>query len=56
MNKNVVIIPAVTPKDKKLNKFGGWEWMDISKKTWKYWCDKNDCELVIYDKCKKSDY
>ena len=53
MSKNVVVIPAVTPKDKKLDKFGGWGWMDISKKAWKFWCEKNDHELVIYDKCKR---
>tara|TARA_R100001443_G_scaffold94073_1_gene100703 strand:+ start:1217 stop:2008 length:792 start_codon:yes stop_codon:yes gene_type:complete len=53
MSKNIVVIPAVTPKDKKLDKFGGWNWMDISKNAWKYWCDKNGYELVIYDKCKR---
>tara|TARA_R100000458_G_C8200189_1_gene190985 strand:- start:163 stop:888 length:726 start_codon:yes stop_codon:yes gene_type:complete len=29
--------------------------MEYSKKAWKYWCDKNGYELVIYDKCKISD-
>ena len=23
-------------------KYGGWEWMDISRKTWEYWCKKHD--------------
>ncbi len=23
-------------------KYGGWEWMDISRKTWEYWCEKHD--------------
>jgi hypothetical protein len=55
MSKNIVVIPAVTPKDKKLDKFGGWNWMDISKKAWKYWCKKNGHELVIYDECKRED-
>ena len=55
MSKNIVVIPAVTPKDKKLDKFGGWNWMDISKKAWKYWCKKNGYELVIYDECSKED-
>ena len=48
--KNVVVIPIVIPKDKKLDKFGGWEWMNHSKQAWQYWCDKNGHELVIYDK------
>ena len=47
--KNVVVIPIVVPKDKKLDKFGGWNWMDYSKKAWKYWCDKYGYELIIYD-------
>ena len=55
MKKPIVVIPSVTPKNKNLDKFGGWDWMDISKKAWKYWCDKNDYQLVIYDKCKLSD-
>jgi len=55
MKKPIVVIPAVTPKDKNLDKFGGWDWMDISKTAWQYWCDKNDYQLVIYDKCKLSD-
>ena len=38
---NVVVIPAAIPKDKKLDKYGGWEWMEISIKSWKYWCEKN---------------
>ena len=47
--KNVVVIPIVVPKDKKLDKFGGWNWMETSKKAWQYWCDKYGHELVIYD-------
>ena len=23
-------------------KYGGWEWMDISRNTWEYWCKKHD--------------
>ena len=49
MNKNIVVIPMIIPKDKNLDKFGGWEWMTYSKKAWQFWCDTNDYELVIYD-------
>ena len=30
-------------------KYGGYEWMDISKMSWEYWCHKNNVELYIYD-------
>ena len=40
----------MVPKDKTLDKFGGWGWMEYSKKAWQYWCDKNDCDLILYDK------
>ena len=54
MKKSIVIIPAVV--NTKLNdKYGGWNWMDISIKAWKYWCEKNNHELVIYDECSLSD-
>jgi len=49
MSKNVIVMPMVIPKDKRLDKFGGWRWMEISHKAWEFWCDKNDCELVVYD-------
>ena len=39
--KNIVIIPIIIPKDKDLDKFGGWRWMEYSKQAWQYWCDKH---------------
>ena len=45
--KNVVVIPAI--QNKTLNKFGGWSWMDYSIASWKYWCNANNYELIIYD-------
>jgi len=48
--KNVVVIPAVKPKDKNLDKFGGWGWMSYSINAWKFWCEKHGYELVVYDK------
>jgi hypothetical protein len=47
--KNIVVIPMIIPKDKNLDKFGGWGWMGYSKQAWQYWCDKHGYELVIYD-------
>ena len=49
MKKNIVILPIVIPKDKKLDKFGGWRWMEYSKQSWNYWCKKNNYQLVIYN-------
>ena len=49
MSKNIVVITMILPKDKKLDKFGGWRWMEYSKKAWQFWCDKNGYELVIYN-------
>ena len=53
--KNVVVIPMIIPKDKDLDKFGGWEWMKYSQTAWKYWCKKYGYELIIYDSPKIED-
>lgn len=55
MSKNIVVMPMVIPKDKKLDKFGGWEWMDYSKKAWQFWCDKNGYDLIIWDEPQEED-
>jgi hypothetical protein len=47
--KNIVVIPMVIPDEKKLDKFGGWGWMEYAKTSWEYWCNKNGYKLVIYD-------
>lgn len=47
--KNIVVIPAIKPKDKNLDKFGGWGWMSYSIEAWTFWCKKHDYELVVYD-------
>tara|TARA_R110002012_G_scaffold100670_2_gene239414 strand:- start:15444 stop:16229 length:786 start_codon:yes stop_codon:yes gene_type:complete len=47
--KNIVIIPAIKPKDSNLDKFGGWGWMQYSIDAWTYWCNKHGYELVVYD-------
>ena len=41
MKKNVIFWVGVKNQTYS-EKYGGWEWMDISRKTWEYWCDKND--------------
>ena len=49
MKKNVVWWIGVK-NDKYAHKYGGWEWMDISRKTWEYWCKKNDVLFVPFEK------
>ena len=49
MMKNVIWWIGVK-NDKYAEKYGGWEWVDISKKTWEYWCKKNDVLFVPFEK------
>jgi len=44
MSKNVVFIPFIETGDGRSNPY------QFSIKSWKYWCEKNDCDLVIFDK------
>ena len=41
MSKNVIFWVGVK-NQQYFEKYGGWEWMDISRKTWEYWCKKHD--------------
>ena len=49
MKKNVVWWIGVK-NEKYAEKYGGWEWVDISRKTWEYWCKKNDVLFVPFEK------
>ena len=49
MKKNVVWWIGVK-NEKFAEKYGGWEWVDISRKTWEYWCKKNDVLFVPFEK------
>mgnify|MGYP003136513350 FL=1 len=49
MKKNVVFWIGVK-NEKYSEKYGGWEWMDISRRTWEYWCKKNDVLFVPFEK------
>ena len=49
MKKNVIWWIGVK-NDKYAEKYGGWEWVDISRKTWEYWCKKNDVLFVPFEK------
>jgi len=46
--KNVVWWAGV--KTSEFNdKYGGHDWIEISKKSWQYWCKQNDVEFVAFE-------
>ena len=49
MKKNVVWWPAIKNKEHN-DKYGNFEYFDYSKKTWEYWCKKNDVDFIVIDK------
>ena len=49
MSKNVVFWVGVKNQHYS-EKYGGWEWMDISRKTWEYWCKKPDVIFFPFEK------
>ena len=48
MKKNVVFMACVVNKD-RVKKYGNFDYFDYSIKTWEYWCEKNNCEFVLFD-------
>ena len=47
MKKNVVWWPAIINSEHK-DKYGGYDYFEYSKKTWEYWCERNDCIFVPF--------
>ena len=54
MKKNVVFWVGVK-NEHYAEKYGGWEWMDITRKSWEYWCKKHDVIFFPMEKPIKSD-
>ena len=51
---NVVFWPAI--KNQKLSeKYGGFDYFEYSKKSWKFWCEQNDCLFVEFSEPIESD-
>ena len=46
MKKNVIWWPAVKIKDHN-DKYGNFDYFEYSRKTWEFWCEKNDVELFL---------
>ena len=52
--KNVVFWSGV--KNEWLSdKYGGWDWMDCSRKSWEYWCKQHDVVFFPFEKALDSD-
>jgi len=47
MKKNIVWWPAVVNTD-HTDKYGGYDYFQYSRKTWEYWCERNNCEFVEF--------
>jgi hypothetical protein len=43
MKRNIVFLPCVNAGDGRSNPYR------FSINSWKYWCDKNDCDLILMD-------
>tara|TARA_Y100000296_G_scaffold51425_1_gene58959 strand:+ start:6072 stop:7448 length:1377 start_codon:yes stop_codon:yes gene_type:complete len=49
MSKNVVWWTAIVNKRQDfVEKYGGYNYFEYSRKTWEYWCQENDCIFVPF--------
>jgi hypothetical protein len=55
MKKNVIWWPALTNPD-HLKKYGGFEYYEYSRKSWEYWCKKNNCIFVPFTNPIENDF
>ena len=54
MSKNVVWWVGIKNTDLS-KKYGGFDYFEYSKKSWEYWCKKNDVLFVPFEKPVKED-
>ena len=54
MKKNVLWWIGVKNKQYS-EKYGGWDWMDISRKTWEHWCKRHDVLFVPFEEAIEKD-
>lgn len=56
MKKNVVWWPAIKDNNPDaIEKYGGYDYFEYSKQTWKYWCKKNNVLFVEFTQPVESD-
>ena len=48
MKKDVVFWVGIK-NEQYSEKYGGWEWMDISRKSWEYWCKVNGVLFISFE-------
>ncbi len=48
MKKNVIWWPALQNQEHS-EKYGGFDYFQYSRKTWEYWCDKNDVLFLPFE-------
>ena len=53
--KNVVWWPALV-NENHIDKYGGFEYFKYSRKSWEYWCKKNDCIFVPFTNPVEKDF
>ena len=47
MKKNVVWWPAIIHKE-NTQKYGGFDYFEYTRKSWEYWCERNDVLFVPF--------
>lgn len=47
MKKNVVWFPAIAHKENS-SKYGNYGYFEYTRKSWEYWCKRNDCLFVPF--------
>ena len=55
MKKNVIWWPALKNPN-HLDKYGGFEYFEYSRKSWEYWCEKNNCIFVPFTNPIENDF
>ena len=55
MKKNVIWWPALKNPE-HLDKYGGFDYYEYSRKSWEYWCKKNDCIFVPFTEPIENDF
>ena len=55
MKKNVIWWPALKNLN-HLDKYDGFKYFEYSRKSWEYWCEKNDCIFVPFTNPIENDF
>ena len=55
MKKNVIWWPALK-NPSHLEKYGDFEYYEYSRKSWEYWCKKNNCIFVPFTEPIENDF